>query len=194
MVHEGSDKSQQAKSMSSHLGINGTIDHLNGRFFWHGITKDVTDYINSCDACQHVQSKRIMLKPELQPISVPEKVMSQVGVDITSLPEAGGLKYLIVLVDYFSKWIEAKALADKSATSVATFLFEVMCRHGCFQTQINDQGREFVNSVSECLHHLTGTEQRITSAYHPQANGLVERSNQTIKSCIIKTLGDHVND
>ena len=52
-----------------------------------------------------------------------------------------------------------------------------MCRHGCFQIQINDQGREFVNEISTELHRLTGTEKRVTSAYHPQANGLVERQN-----------------
>ena len=69
-----------------------------------------------------------------------------------------------------------------------------MCRHGCFSTQINDQGREFVNEVSSELHHLTGVEQRVTSAYHPQANGLVERQNRTIKNSLVKVLGDKPSD
>ena len=64
----------------------------------------------------------------------------------------------------------------------------MMCRHGCFAIQINDQGREFVNEVSDELHRLTGVVQRITSAYHPQSNGLVERQNRTIKNSLVKIL------
>ena len=66
-----------------------------------------------------------------------------------------------------------------------------MCRHGCFDVQINDQGREFVNQVCDKLHKLTGVEQRVTSAYHPQANGLVERQNRTIKNSLVKVLEDN---
>ena len=63
-----------------------------------------------------------------------------------------------------------------------------MCRHGCFEIQINDQGREFVNEVCKQLHELTGVEQRVASAYLPQANGLVERQNRTIKNSLVKVL------
>ena len=64
----------------------------------------------------------------------------------------------------------------------------MMCRHGCFAIQINDQGREFVNEVSDELHGLTGVVQHITSAYHLQSNGLVERQNRTIKNSLVKIL------
>ena len=71
------------------------------------------------------------------------------------------------------------------------FLYKLMCRHGCFEVQINDQGREFVNGVCTCLYNLTGVEQRITSAYHPQSNSLVERQNKTIKNSLVKVLDAH---
>ena len=60
----------------------------------------------------------------------------------------------------------------------------------CIQIQINDQGREFVNEVNSNLHRMTGTEQRMTSAYHPQANGLVERQNRSIKESLVKVLNE----
>ena len=63
-----------------------------------------------------------------------------------------------------------------------------MCKHGCFAIQINDQGTEFVNKVSAEMHRLTGTKQRVTSAYHPQANGLIERFNRTLKGKFRKLL------
>ena len=54
--------------------------------------------------------------------------------------------------------------------------------------QNNDQGREFCNKVSESLFNITGTSQRINSAYHPQANGLVERANRTMQGSMLNVL------
>ena len=72
---------------------------------------------------------------------------------------------------------------------VSQFLCE--SRYGCFSIQINDQGREFVNSVSAELHRLnTGTIQRVTSANHPQANSLVERQKRTVKNSTLPV--DHM--
>ena len=81
--------------------------------------------------------------PALKPV----KVEQQVGVDLIQLPESNGFKYGIVLVDYFSKWTKTELLSNKKVVSVASFLYKVICRHGCFKIQINDQSCEFVNSV-----------------------------------------------
>ena len=89
--------------------------------------------------------------------------MQQIEIDVCNLPEVDGFKHLDVCIDYFTKWSEAK------------FLYDVICRHGCMKIQINDQGREFVNEVSNVLHNMTGTEQHITLAYHLQSNGLCKR-------------------
>ena len=70
---------------------------------------------------------------ELQSIPIKSIVMHQVGIDISNLPESNGFKHLVVCIDYFSKWTEAKALRDKKATSIAKFLYEVICRHGCIK-------------------------------------------------------------
>ena len=80
-------------------------------------------------------------------------------------------------IDYFK---------DKSASTVAQFVYQVVCRHGCMKLQINDQGRKFVNEVNKDLHNIVGTVQRITSAYHSQSNGLCERQNRTIKDSLVK--------
>ena len=110
-----------------------------------------------------------------------------------SLPKVDNMKYVVVAIDYFSKWSEARALPDKSAVSVARFLYDdIICRHGCPLIHITDQGREFTNALVSELFKLTGTQQRVTTAYHPQANGLVERQNRTIKNCLLKVLQDNV--
>lgn len=99
-----------------------------------------------------------------------------------------GYVTICFVVDYFSKWVEAKPIAAKTAREVTIFLYELICRLGFATVQINDQCREFLNEVSKKLHRLTGTKQRITSAYHLQANGLVERQNKTIQGSLLKVL------
>ena len=120
-------------------------------------------------------------KVELKSIPVPSSVMKQVGVDICNLPEIDEYRHVIVLIDYSSKWSEAKPTKDKSAPTIAQFLYEVMSQHGCFEMQINNKGWEFVNEVFKQLHELMGVQQRVVSAYHPQANGMVERQNSLVK-------------
>ena len=105
-----------------------------------------------------------------------------------NLPEVDGYKHLVVCIDYFSKWSEAKPLKDKLAESVSKFLYEIICRHGCMRIQINDQGKEFVNEAITDLHEMTGVDQRITSAYHPQSNGPCEHQNRNIKESLVKVL------
>ena len=80
------------------------------------------------------------------------------------------------------------ALTDKTPRTIAIFLYKQICRHVCFEIQINDQGHEFINQISKELYSKTATTQRITSAYHPQASGLLERQIQAIKHILVKVL------
>ena len=73
------------------------------------------------------------ISPDLQSIPIDPKVMQQVGVDLCNLPEVNGYKHLIVLIDYFSKWSEAKPVKDKTTPTTAKFLYDVICRHDCFK-------------------------------------------------------------
>ena len=188
-VHRRTGDSEYSKAMASHRGKNITYDKIAQRLFWHNIAANINEYVKSCKQCQK-QGDLKSPKVELKSIPIPSIVMKQVGVDICNLPEVDGYRHVMVLIDYFSKWSEAKPTEDKSAPTIAQFLYEVMCRHGCFEIQINDQGREFVNEVCKQLHELTGVEQRVASAYLPQANGLVERQNRTIKNSLVKVLED----
>ena len=91
-------------------------------------------------------SLTLKIKTELHSTPVPTAVMNQIGVDICNLPEVNGYCCLVVCIDYFSKWSEAKPLKYKKTMTNSQFLYENI--HGCLSIQINDQGREFVNSVS----------------------------------------------
>ena len=79
----------------------------------------------------------------IQSLSLARFGQYQIGVDLCSLPHTDeGFVCVCVVVDYFSKWVEAKPLKAKTAHEVAVFLYELICRHGCTCIQINDQGRK----------------------------------------------------
>ena len=93
-----------------------------------------------------------------------------------------GNRYCITLTNYFSKWVEAAPIPTKEATHVAAFVYKMILRHGCSQKIVPNQGREFCNKLMNSLEELTGFKHKITSAYHPQSNGLDECFNQMLKS------------
>ena len=77
---------------------------------------------------------------------------------------------------------------------MADFLYDLITRYGVAEIVMSDQGREFVNRVKEELFQLCGTDHRISSAYHPQSNGLDERLNQTLTRALVKFVNDNQHD
>ena len=110
-----------------------------------------------------------------------------VGIDLIQLPlSSTGNYYLITLIDYFLKWLVAAPVPSKEACHVARFLYKTFLQYGCPMEILSDQGREFCNQVIDQLEELTCFRHKITSAYHPQSNGLDERMNQTLKAQLQK--------
>ena len=147
-----------------------------------------------------VKSTSFILSTKGQTILVTQKqIIKQVGLDLCSLPEVDGYRHFIFCIDYLTKWWKTETIRDKTALTVAMFLCFFMshfmsffmCCHGCFEVQINDQASNFVNGVCTCLHDRTLLKQRISSAYYPESNGLVERQNRTIKNALVKVLDTH---
>ena len=85
-------------------------------------------------------------------------------------------------------------LPTKEANGVANFLYSLFCRHGIPKRIQSDQGREFVNSLNDHLFKSTGVHHIISSAYHPQTNGLDERFNQTLQRALLKMIDENQSD
>ena len=100
-----------------------------------------------------------------------------------------GNKYILVITDLFTKWVEAFPLKDTTATTLATIMLnEVVCRYGVPTSLHSDQGANLCSSVVYSLCELLGIATTRTSAYHPQCNGQVERFNRTLQSILAKTV------
>ena len=99
-----------------------------------------------------------------------------------------GNKYVLVMIEHFTKWVELVPLPNKSADLTATtFLESVLSRFGAPAEVVTDQGSEFKGEFSDVLHHH-GIDHRLASREHPQADGLSERMVQTMKLGSKKTL------
>ena len=145
----------------------------------------------TCKKCQRMNSiSTLKTKVSLKPIPVPSRIFAQIGMDLIHMtPSVKGYNYIITAVDYLSKYCEMWALKEKSAKEVAKFIYEdLICRWGCSEYHITDQGQEFVSVINTDLLEMCGTKQRITSAFHPQANGLCELLNRSTEETLAKTM------
>lgn len=89
-------------------------------------------------------------------------------------------KFLLVAVDYFTKWVEAEPLANITATQVRNFCWKLICRFGLPRTIITDNGRQFIDRKLERFFHELGIRHTTSSVEHPQTNGQAEAMNKAI--------------
>ncbi|GKD73761.1 reverse transcriptase domain-containing protein [Tanacetum coccineum] len=117
---------------------------------------------------------------------------SQWGIDIVGpLPTApGGTRFLVVAIDYFTKWVEAKPLISTTGKHIEKFVWEhIVCRFGRPQVIISNNGKQFVEGTFPLFCKNLGTLQASTYVYHPKANGQVEVTNKEIIKGMERRLG-----
>jgi Integrase zinc binding domain len=172
--------------LGGHFNAEATFNKAKRNYYWPRMYKEVESYVRSCDTCQRLGNKKKI--EQLHPIEV-GKVFDRVGIDIVGpLPiTSSENRYIIVATEYLTKWPEAKAIKDIQANTVAQFIYEeIICRHGAPKVLLSDRGTSFVNSVVKSLCDTMKTAHVLTTAYHPQTNGLTERFNKTLCETLAK--------
>nr|GEV92953.1 reverse transcriptase domain-containing protein [Tanacetum cinerariifolium] len=114
------------------------------------------------------------------------------GIDFMGpFPSSRGNKYILVAVDYLSKWVEAKALPTNDARVVCKFLKSLFARFGAPRTIISDHGTHFCNDQFSKVMLKYKVTHYLSTAYHPQTNGQVEVSNHSLKRILERTVGEN---
>ncbi|GJU26209.1 reverse transcriptase domain-containing protein [Tanacetum coccineum] len=114
------------------------------------------------------------------------------GIDFMGpFPSSKGNKYILVAVDYLSKWVEAKALPTNDARVVCKFLKSLFARFGAPRAIISDRGTHFCNDQFTKVMLKYGVTHRLSTAYHPQTSGQVEVSNRGLKRILERTVGEN---
>jgi hypothetical protein len=178
--------------LSGHLGTANTYARLKDTYYWPGMFKDVQEYVTSCSTCQK-RSKQHPIPPTSSSRITP-KIFHHIGIDIVGpLPVTpSGNRYIVVCIDFFSKYPEAKALAKADAASITQFIYDdIICRHGIPAELTSDRGTEFCNELIRTLLQEYNIQHIKTTAYHPQGNGQVERTNRTLKDIISKLVQEY---
>ena len=168
---------------------------LQSGLYWPTLFRDAQRMVKECDRCQRTGniSKRNQM---------PQKGMLEVelfdvwGIDFMGpFPPSYGKNYILVAVDYVSKWVEAVALPTNDAKVVVTFLKNnIFSRFGVPRALISDEGTHFLNKLMENVLKKYNVKHKIATPYHPQTSGQVEVSNRQIKQILEKTVNSSRKD
>ncbi|GJZ78031.1 reverse transcriptase domain-containing protein [Tanacetum coccineum] len=174
-IHEG--------SCSMHAGTRSVVAKaLRTGYYWPTMHRDARTLIRACRDCQ--VHKPIPRNPQqkLTPITSPWPFYKW-GIDIAGpfLEGPGKVKFLIVAMDYFTKWIEAKPVATITGNQIKKFVWDnIVCRFGLPGEIISDNGKQFRDDPFKDWCEKLCINQHFASVKHPQTNGLVERANRSL--------------
>lgn len=165
-----------------HLGFSKTFTKIKSRYYWPEILKDTEKYVKTCLDCQTRKTPKQAPAGLLQPIPV-GKAFQRLGIDFLGpfRRSSRGKVYIIVAVDYATKWVEAEATRTTDAVETAKFLIDrIICKYGCPEEILTDRGSNFKSTLVLELMKGLGVRTSFTTAYHPMCNGLVEHFNGTL--------------
>jgi hypothetical protein len=175
----------------AHIGARPLLGKLFRQgFYWPKAASDAADLVQKCENCQKCT------KDQKQPLCLtqliqPTWTLQRWGLDLLGpLPPAqGNLKYVVVAVEYFSKWIEAKPLATITSTTIQKFFWQnIVCRFGVPKAITVDNGTQFDVEMFKAFCDQIGTKIHFASVRHSESNGLVERANGIIITGIMKSI------
>ncbi|RDX65592.1 Pro-Pol polyprotein, partial [Mucuna pruriens] len=151
------------------------------------IRRDAYQFVSTCDKCQKAGVANKKHEMPQQTILFCE-VFDVWGIDFMGpFPISNGYSYILLVVDYVSKWVEAIATKTNDAKVVMDFLkSNIFCRFGVPKALVSDQGSHFCNRAMASLLQKYGVTHRIATAYHPQTNGQAEVFNREIKKTLQK--------
>nr|XP_027076019.1 uncharacterized protein LOC113699861 [Coffea arabica] len=160
---------------------------LESGFYWPTLFKDAYLFCKSCDKCQRVGSISRRDQMTQTPMIFVE-IFDVWGIDFMGpFPSSFGFLYILLAVDYVSKWVEAKATRTNDSKVVAEFIkSNVFVRFGMPRAIVSDRGTHFCNKMIAALFRRYGVLHKVSTSYHPQTNGQAEASNREIKSILEK--------
>ncbi|GJS42333.1 reverse transcriptase domain-containing protein [Tanacetum coccineum] len=175
-----------------HYGPNITAKKvLDSGFYWPTIIKEAHTLVRLCEACQKTGNISKRDEMPLNNIQVCE-IFDIWGIDFMGpFPKSYKFEYILVAVDYVSKWAEAQALPTNDARVVVTFLKRLFCHFGMPKALISDRGTHFCNKIMEKTMKRYGVNHRFSTSYHPQTSGQVENTNRALKRILEKTVKDN---
>ena len=174
-----------------HPGVHRTQQTISERFVWPSIKADANRWARECIACQQAKVTR-HVTPPIGDFEVPSQRFSHLNMDLVTLTPSNGFSHLLTIVDRFTRWPVAIPIANITAETVAdAFAHGWVATYGVPVAITTDRGSQFLSSIWTQLMSQWGIKTITTAAYHPEANGLVERLHRRLKEALIALSNDH---
>lgn len=180
MIPESMKREMLALLHESHFGMNKTKSRARSTVYWKNLNEDIENMILNCRICEELSKNNV--KEPLIPHEIPKRSFEKVGCDIAMY---GGKNY-VVLVDYFSKWIELKQIRNKTSSEVIQAWMEIFAQFGIPKTIIADN---MPFGSFECKKFAENWDIEIitSSPLYPKSNGMAERAVQVVKNILKKS-------
>ena len=170
----------------AHAGTRATRRLISSRFVWRGMSKDISAWCSECQSCNRGKILK-HVKTTIQPIPVPNKRFSYLHIDLVGpLPTSKeGYTSVLTVIDRATRWVEAWPMASTTAAACTDGLVHGwIARFGLPDVIVSDRGPQFTSAVWAELCAKMGVNHRLTTAYHPQCNGMVERFHRQLKEAL----------
>ena len=170
----------------AHLGFDRTYRAIQIKYYWPKMYQNIADYVRSCAVCQSVKKQTQQRPAPLVNMPIAE-TFSRIHMDILGplTTSKEGYKYILLIVDSFSKWPEAFPLKTMEAKEIAKVLYaEIFSRYGAPDVIVSDRGQNFISKLVTAVCEIFQVTRHRTSSYHPQTNSTCERMNSTIAQCL----------
>lgn len=162
----------------SHQGISKCRDRARMTVWWPFISRDIKTMIDKCSVCR--QARPTQQEQPLKPIELPQYPWQQLGTDLMEFQK----KTYLVVIDYYSRWIEVKHLTSTTSKAVIDRLKSMFVSFGIPQTIISDNGPQFGSQEFQNFMREWGVCHKTSNPYTPQENGMAERAVQTVKGLL----------
>jgi transposase InsO family protein len=182
----------------AHGGLHKTYNRIATYYFWPRMSKEIKNYVRSCDICQKVKPRRHAPLGLLNSIPIPERPFEVISMDfITELPMTkGGYDNVLVIVDKLTKYaIFIPTTTEIDEVSTAKLFFKHVVTHfGLPRQIITDRDSKWSGNFWEELCKIMGMTRSLTTAYHPQADGQTEIMNQILEIGLRTYIGTDLNE
>jgi cleavage and polyadenylation specificity factor subunit 1 len=169
----------------SHPGIRTTKKLISSKFVFPKLNSTIQELCRTCQPCQKSKVIRHVHSP-ISSIPPHSEKFSQVHIDLVGpLPPVDGYRYLLTMIDRFTRWPEVVPLQDIRAITVArAFVQHWIARYGVPKSISTDRGAQFESMLFNELATMLGSVHIRTTSFHPSSNGLIERTHRTLKTAL----------
>ncbi|HMD14544.1 MAG TPA: hypothetical protein VKI62_07965, partial [Bacteroidota bacterium] len=175
--------------VSGHLGVEKTYERVAREFYWLKMLRSIKHYIRTCDSCQRNKPSNEKPAGLLQPIELPSERWESVSMDfIVQLPQTRGKRYdaITVYVDRLTKrsHFSPSYTSDDAPAVARNFVREIFRHHGLPRSLVTDRDPKFTSRFWRALAKILDIRLAISSSYHPQTDGQMERMNCTLEEML----------